>query len=493
MCKFKKEMISLILVLILILPLVSTIAVANGYPSDLFYVGRDLTTQGDWVKRGYGDCGYALPFAEVETKEVAVGVTTGIGEPAHEFWWREPWSIPGEKYYPYEDYLGGKKILKYEVIGPEGAPRPLVNSSLPYYRPTWYNSSKTILITLSLTGDYRVALYFLDWELPHEKIKVNVTSGVSWDAVELGAPPLTENFAGGIYAKFDVHSDGIITINVTKISGNYAVISGIFLDKISPVSGVSFTGFDNETKGNWRPTYGNDYYLLCGFNAPTGNNAFDKDYDETNLVYLTDYTVSDGVNQYAADDARTYGEYPYIGHYAAYAWTDTRDPIPTDPRVLVYPTVKLYHGYPPPLDGRIYGQWDSGEMGYPLNYFIIKLEIPKGKYLLSVYAMDFEEYGRSETIEVWDENMNTLLDSQYITADEINNGIYLKWYVKGPQTINIKVIADQGNLNSFLDGIFLNCLKVGGETLNSFVDELILNLNVAIENLQFPFFSIKLP
>ena len=99
MCKFKKEMISLILVLILILPLVSTITVANGYPPDIFYVGRDLTTQGDWVKRGYGDCGYALPFAEVETKEVAVGVTTGIGEPADEFWGRGPWSIPGKKYY----------------------------------------------------------------------------------------------------------------------------------------------------------------------------------------------------------------------------------------------------------------------------------------------------------------------------------------------------------------------------------------------------------
>lgn len=74
--------------------------------------------------------------------------------------------------------------------------------------------------------------------------------------------------------------------------------------------------------------------------------------------------------------------------------------------------------------------------------------------------MDFGRLGRSEIIEIWDESMTTLLDSQHITGSEITEGIYVQWFVMGPRTINIKVIADPGNLNSFIDGIFLNCVSL---------------------------------
>lgn len=428
-----------------------------------FYVGRDLTTRGDWIERGYGECGYILPYAEVKGREVAIGETTGIGELAHECWWREPWSIPGEKYYPYEDYLGGKNILEYEIIGSEGPPRALVDVDSDCYRPSWYHSDYAVNVTLYIAGDYRLSIYFLDWDLPNERMKVRVVSGDYSATTELGAYPyhLTENFAGGIYAIFEVHSDSIITIEVTKLRGKYAHIAGIFLDAISsPVTGVNFAGFDRETKGNWRPRYGNNYYLLPGFNVPLSGVSYspiNKSYDETNIA-SENYEVSKDACQYAADDARSYGEYPYRGRYAAYAWTLPLDKTASDPRVLFYPEDKIYYGYPPAVNERIYGQWDSGELGWPLNYLIIKLKIPKGEYILSIYAMDFARVGRSETIEIWDESMSNLLDSQYITSDEINKGIYIQWFVRGPRVLNIKVIADQGNVNSFVDGIFLNCL-----------------------------------
>ena len=184
-----------------------------------------------------------------------------------------------------------------------------------------------------------------------------------------------------------------------------------------------------------------------------------KAYDETNIP-SGNYDVSEGVFQYAADDARTYGVYPYIGQYAAYAWTENSTATASDTRMLTYPEDKLYFGYPPtPLDGRVFGVWDSGEMSEPLDYFVVKVNILEGEYLFSIYAADFEKIGRSETVEVWDESMTTLLDSQYITGDEINNGIYVQWFVRGPATINLKVIADPGNLNSFINGIFLNCIS----------------------------------
>jgi len=133
--------------------------------------------------------------------------------------------------------------------------------------------------------------------------------------------------------------------------------------------------------------------------------------------------------------------------------------------MLMYPIPKIYNGYPPtPLDRRYFGVWDSGEMNGLLNYFMMRLRIPEGGYIFSIYAADFEQIGRSETVEIWNDVMTNLLDSQHITAAEINNGIYVQWLVQGPTVINIKVIADTGNLNSFLNGIFLNCMGYCGKT-----------------------------
>lgn len=477
----------LAIVVLLVLPLAFNLSMGNecnqcgecnecgNGPLDFSYVGRDLITQGNWIASRYGDCGYALPYATPPLKEVAVGETTGIGESAHEYWWREPWSVPGEKYYAYEDYLGGLYILEYNITGPEGPPRALVDNDTDYYRPSWYCHDSTITVTLNgISGNYNLSVYLLDWDAPtgglRRKLEVNVTSGGNSDAVTLGTT-FPENFAAGTYAIFEVNSDGTIKIEVTKLGGKNATLSGIFLDSVSDaLTGVRFVELDRGTKGNWRSVYGSSYYLLSGFNVPASNvshSPINKGYDVTNIP-LGDYDVSAGVCQFAADDARTYGPYGdtgYIGQYSAYEWSRPVDQTNSDSRVLIYPVNRTYIGYPPtPLNGRIFGAWDSGEMGWPLNYFIIELKIPEGKYILSIYAMDFSYTGHSETIEIWDELMTTKLDSQYIEADKINNGIYVQWLVSGERIINIKVIADPGKLNSFIDGIFLNCLGYCGKT-----------------------------
>ena len=483
-----KKYLVLAIVVLLVLPLAFNLSMGNesnddikfnectecgNAALDLYPVGRDLTTQGNWICR-YGYCGYALPFATPPFKEVAVGETTGIGESAHEYWWREPWSVPGEKYYSYEDYLGGLYILEYNITGSEGPPRALVDNDTDYYRPSWYGHDSAITVTLTgMAGNYNLSIYFLDWDAPtggdRRRLRVNVTSSGDWDSADLG-DPFIENFAAGVYAVFEVNSDGTIIIEVTNlfVATPYAVIAGIFLDSVSgPLTGVSFVGTDRDTKGNWRTRYGNDYYLLPGFDVPTSNvkhTPVDKSYDVTNIAPGS-YAVSSGVFQFAADDARTYGAYPYIGLYAAYEWVDNSTATALDTRMLMYPVDKIYYGYPPtPLDRRYFGVWDSGELNGLLNYFTIRLKIPAGRYILSIYAADFEQAGRSETIEIWNEPMTDLLDSQHISAVEINNGIYIQWLVEGPRIINIKAIADPGNLNSLINGIFLNCMGYCGKT-----------------------------
>jgi len=433
-----------------------------------FYVGRDWTTKGNWIEHGYGDCGYALPYGEPNEREIAIGSISAVeyGYLEANMSWRTPWSVepplPEQKFYPYQDYRGGYNILDYEVLGSEGPPRALVDVDSDEYRTTWYYNDSSIVIDVSVSGDYRVALYFLDWYMPKNIVNITVSSGGYSADTSLGEGVpgnyFKEAFASGVYALFDVHSEGKININVTKFSGDGAVISGVFLDTIGPVTGVSFVGFDRETMGNWRGVYGSDYYLLAGFNVPVvGCFDFQFTYDETNMAGF--YEVSSGVQQCAADVSRYYGEYPFIGRYAAYEWADKTFGSYDTSRVLTYPTDKLYPDYPPPKNDKIYGQWDSGEFGLPLNYFIINLTIPSGRFILSIYAVDLEEIGRSELVEVWDKEMATLLDSQHIGANEINNGVYIQWLVSGPTALNIKVIADEGNLNSFIDGIFLNCLK----------------------------------
>jgi len=473
-----RTVVAFAVVVVLILPSAFNVLMANesstcgSCSTDFSYIGRDLTTQGDWIESQYGDCGYALPWGTPNFTEVATGITTGIGESAHEYWWREPWSVPGEKYYAYEDYLGGLNILEYNITGARGPPRALVDNDTDYYRPSWYGNDSSITVTINgIAGDYNLSIYFLDWDAPggglQRKLEVNVTSSGDWDTATLGNT-FPENFAAGTYAIFEVESDGTIKIEVVSLGWNGAVISGIFLDSVSgPLTGVSFVGTDRYTKGNWRSSYGNDYYLLAGFNVPASNVSYapiNKAYDVTNIP-LGSYTVSSGAFQFAADDARTYGAYPYIGQYAAYEWVNNSTATALDPRMLIYPVPKIYNGYPPtPLDRRYFAVWDSGELNGLLDHFTMKLRIPEGSYIFSVYAADFEQVGRSETVEIWNEMMTTLLDSQHITAAEINNGIYLQWLVQGPITINIKVIADPGNLNSFLNGIFLNCMGYCGKT-----------------------------
>jgi hypothetical protein len=41
--------------------------------------------------------------------EIAISEATGLGEFAHHFWLRQPWSLEAKKpFYLYDDYFGGE-------------------------------------------------------------------------------------------------------------------------------------------------------------------------------------------------------------------------------------------------------------------------------------------------------------------------------------------------------------------------------------------------
>jgi hypothetical protein len=445
------------------------------YSNKFSFLGMDIETGGNWTEAGYGDCGYALPNATDSWTERAIGPSSSaIG--GSDLWWRTPWSKPSDyPNYSYEDYLGGYNILSYEITGPQGPPRALVNATRNCYRPTWYNHSSQITVTLEVDpGSYKVAIYLLDCECLMRKYiglcsNVTVSTNMGSDKTEIGCE-FDDNVARGRYLLFRAHtSDGIITIDVED-KGTEVVLSGIFLDELEEeINWVEFIGEDCSTGGNWRPEYGNYKYLLAGRNATQEVSDFEYINDVTNFT-PDEYQVSSGVQQVAENSEVCFPKYPYIGQYSAYEFQLPLDyelypgyDLQNDERVIVYPQEKLFNGYPPTPDKRLVAIWDSGEFLCDLNYFTIKLEIPEGAYILSLYALEFSRDDRAQTIEIWNEDMTTMLDSRYI-SDEMKEGVYLRWDIKGQQKIVIKVIADEGNINSFLDGLFINCVPaVGGE------------------------------
>ncbi|MGD0963578.1 MAG: hypothetical protein ABSA57_06715, partial [Candidatus Acidiferrales bacterium] len=68
---------------------------------------------------------------------------------------------------------------------------------------------------------------------------------------------------------------------------------------------------------------------------------------------------------------------------------------------------------------------------------------------VAVYALDWDNYGRSETIQVLDAATNAVLDSRSISA--FTQGVYLVWNISGNVKINV---TTTGGLNSVVSGVF---------------------------------------
>jgi hypothetical protein len=69
--------------------------------------------------------------------------------------------------------------------------------------------------------------------------------------------------------------------------------------------------------------------------------------------------------------------------------------------------------------------------------------------MVSVYAVDWDSQGRSETIQVLDGTTLAILDSQ--TLSPFTNGVWLSWDVSG----HVKIIAtDLTGPNAVLSGVF---------------------------------------
>jgi len=171
-------------------------------------------------------------------------------------------------------------------------------------------------------------------------------------------------------------------------------------------------------------------------------------------------------------------QYP-VFEWAYEDWHDTQ----TDPREVYYTT------YIPGTEnedgsgggpGWRFAMWDDGnERSQPLNgYMNFTLTFPEGRYMLSLYAYDYERNSRSsQEYRIYDETGTTLLASKQISGAVFDEGVYENFMVDAPPggfTIILQVYNDAGHGYQFepgktwnlaLSGIFVDVEPTVGGTI----------------------------
>ncbi|MGH9616314.1 MAG: choice-of-anchor Q domain-containing protein, partial [Acidobacteriaceae bacterium] len=114
----------------------------------------------------------------------------------------------------------------------------------------------------------------------------------------------------------------------------------------------------------------------------------------------------------------------------------------------------------------------SATTWYDSTQFSILVDIPGGKVeQFTLYALDWDSQGRSETVQAVDADTNTPLASQ--TVSNFSNGVYLVWDISGHVRFNITRMAGP---NAVISGVFVggndNAIHVPADlpTIQSAID-----------------------
>ncbi|HEX9774834.1 MAG TPA: hypothetical protein VGB83_04560 [Actinomycetota bacterium] len=431
-------------------------APANAAVTDVAFDGTDTTTGGNWSFTNaaettrtyqYGSFAYALPNSigqfEYEvggdnTSQPSLDETGGMG-------------------FGDEGYTGEQAA--YRVHGPLGDadPRALMLPSGTERRPTaCYGPTVSTSLTLP-AGNYRVAVYILDWDR-NGRIQTTLTASDGDTATNTVIDALN-----GVYQLFDVHSNGIqpVTIASSIDAGPNAVISGVFVDALgAPVVGSTWSGLDTTTQGNWVGVYGATGYLLCGMNTPTG----------AALGWTSSLDVASGLvysiagNTYAWADA--FAVQTVVEPAYAFAWTGWSPEATGDAR---YATFWKYNsttgGAATPGDRRA-TTWDSyDEVAGYTRPLVVDLHLPANSdaerdgFKLALYFLDFEGY-RAQDLVIRDVTRGVTLPTEHIA--NFQGGIYYRYVVPAGTDLEITLTKTAGQ-NAVLSGIFLDELSTHGD------------------------------
>ena len=256
----------------------------------------------------------------------------------------------------------------------------------------WYaNSSFTVTLDLTDGEAHVLALYVDDWDKHARSEQIQISDAFTGTVLDTES---ISSFSNGVY--LDWRIVGSVVITITNLGPSNVVLSGLFLSS-AVGNTASFVNTDTTTQGTWMGTYGVYGYNVIG--ATTNNPSYPS--------YAT--VTASG--------------------YSTWVWSANT----TDVRGLQNPNGS----------GRIAAAWFGSSIKLDIN-------LTDGQtYDLALYAVDWDNKGRSEKIQISDAVTGTVLDTE--TLSSFVNGVYEVWTVSGHVEITISVLA--GN-NAVVNGLF---------------------------------------
>jgi hypothetical protein len=268
---------------------------------------------------------------------------------------------------------------------------------------TWYSTtSMSFDVRITDGNAHQVSLYALDWDSLGRTETIDIldtSSGTVLDSRTISG------FQNGLYLVWTLTGD--VTFRVTNKGPNNAVISGLFFATVPANGGASatFVKSDTTTEGSWKNTYGADGFDVS--QDASANNPAIPSYAAVTFAGATGFT-----------------------------WASTT----ADIRALQ----KTAAG----ATDRIASTW------YSPTSMSIDVKITDGNaHQVSLYALDWDNLGRSETIDVLNTASGAVLDSRTISG--FQNGVYLVWTLTGDVTFRV---TNKGPNNAVISGLFFGAV-----------------------------------
>jgi hypothetical protein len=309
----------------------------------------------------------------------------------------------------------GSGTATYTYANPTGDLRGLQKVGDPTSRieAGWFNyifgtPTTGFNVTLKVPGNQvtdpatPVSLYVEDWDGGNRSETIQPLDASS--LAPLGPSQTVSNFRDGVYLTWAVK--GNVVFQITKLTGPSAELSAVFLGgpSTAPPAGGSaaFVGSDGTTNGNWQGVYG-----------------------------------TEGYNVYGA--AAAYPSYATVSTYGASVGTYTFAASTSDPRALQSPSS--------PGNRVAVAKYTNQ------STFTLDVNITDGiAHQVTLYAVDWDNAGRSERFDLYDNTTGALLDSETI-SNFATVGKYLSWDVLGH--VQIRVTALSGP-NAVVEGEFFD-------------------------------------
>jgi hypothetical protein len=247
------------------------------------------------------------------------------------------------------------------------------------------------------TNAHRVGIYCMDIDKLGRQQKVEMLDAAS--GAVLTTTTLT-NFSNGAHLVWDIK--GKVRLRITPLTGN-SVVSAFFFDAApapAPVItvGAKYLATDTATQGNWLNVYGADGSTIPG--------------DITRTVsYATITPGAKGDWTWANPTTDVRGLLRSNGaSRQASCWYASTAPITFDVNIT---------------DGLV--------------------------HKMSIYMVDWDKYGRVESVEIIDTATGKVLDTR--TGITSLGGTYVSWDIKGKVTVRITKTA---GYNTVISGIFFD-------------------------------------